>query len=416
MKLSNPQHTFLTLPTKYRAFVGGFGSGKTFIGCVDLITFAVEHPKTTQGYFAPSYPLIRDIFYPTVSEAAEMMGYQTKVHASNKEVSILKGGREIGRVICRSMDNPDSIIGFKIARALVDEIDTIAAEKAHAVWRKIIARLRLKIDGVVNGIGVTTTPEGFKFVYQQFSKDPTESYSMVQASTYENRLHLPDDYIQTLVETYPPQLVKAYLNGEFVNLTSGTVYSEFDRKLNHSDATLGPHEAVHIGMDFNVLNMSAIVHVVRGRDPIAVNEILGVRDTPTMCAMLKERYSGRRVVVYPDASGQNTSSKNASVSDLSILRQAGFTVKVDSKNPSVKDRINAMQAMFYNAKGERRYKVNTLNCPTYTEALEQQAYDKNGEPDKKTGFDHPNDAGGYFITQEYPINKPIAQRPRVGGV
>ena len=75
-----------------------------------------------------------------------------------------------------------------------------------------------------------------------------------------------------------------------------------------------------------------------------------------------------------------------------------------------------MQAMFYNAKGERRYKVNTLNCPTYTEALEQQAYDKNSEPDKSTGFDHPNDAGGYFITQEYPINKPIAQRPRVGGV
>ncbi|MEA1186269.1 hypothetical protein U9C94_22760, partial [Escherichia coli] len=37
-------------------------------------------------------------------------------------------------------------------------------------WRKIIARMRYKIGGLRNGIDVTTTPEGFKFVYEQFVK------------------------------------------------------------------------------------------------------------------------------------------------------------------------------------------------------------------------------------------------------
>jgi hypothetical protein len=75
--LSAPQHLFLDpihgLDTKFRAYVGGFGSGKTFVGCIDLLKFFGEHPKTTQGYFGVSYPSIRDIFYPTFEEAAEMV-------------------------------------------------------------------------------------------------------------------------------------------------------------------------------------------------------------------------------------------------------------------------------------------------------------------------------------------------------
>jgi len=73
----------------------------------------------------------------------------------------------------------------------------------------------------------------------------------------------------------------------------------------------------------------------------------------------------------------------------------------------VKDRINAMNAMFCNAEQARRYRVNADRCPTYADNLEQQIWDKNGEPDKKQGNDHSNDAGGYFIHKEYPIVKPI---------
>jgi hypothetical protein len=48
--------------------------------------------------------------------------------------------------------------------------------------------------------------------------------------------------------------------------------------------------------------------------------------------------------------------------------------------------------------------VNTHKCPEYTEALEKMAYDKNGVPDKSSGFDHITDAGGYFVYYEYPLN------------
>jgi hypothetical protein len=177
MQLSTPQNVYLNgLGTKYRAYVGGFGSGKTFVGCLDLLIFASQHPGTIQGYFAPSYPAIRDIFYPTFEEAAHLMGFSVVIATTNKEISIYRGGRYYGTVICRSMDKPNSIVGFKIARALVDEIDVLETKKADNAWNKIIARMRLVIDGVVNGIGVTTTPEGFKFVYNKFADTPKESY------------------------------------------------------------------------------------------------------------------------------------------------------------------------------------------------------------------------------------------------
>jgi hypothetical protein len=316
------------------------------------------------------------------------------------------------------MEKPETIIGFKIGKALCDELDVLKAEKAQNAWRKIIARMRYNVDGLRNGVDVTTTPEGFKFVYDQFVKQIAAKpelatlYGLIQASTFDNELNLPADYIPSLIQSYPPQLILAYLKGQFCNLASGSVYPCFDRKLNHSGAEMKPGEPLHIGMDFNVLRMAAVVYVIRDGNPIAVDELVDVRDTPEIARMIVERWksTGHAITIYPDASGQNASSKSASQSDLSILRQSGFALHVTGSNPAVKDRVLATNAMLLNGQGERRMKVNIHRCPKFTEGLEQQAYDKNGEPDKKSGVDHVNDAGTYPIVRLWPIIKPSKAR------
>ena len=227
---------------------------------------------------------------------------------------------------------------------------------------------------------------------------------MIQASTMSNPF-LPDDYVDSLRASYPANLIEAYLNGEFVNLTGGAVYRQFDRLLNHSDEEENGREKLLIGMDFNVGKMSAIVHVERNRLPIAVNEIFGCLDTPDMIAEIKRLYPDRKIYVYPDSSGKNRKSNEASKTDLSQLVDAGFTLKYKSVNPRVRDRINSMNAMFCNGKNERRYLVNTNRCPRYTDDLEQQVYNKQGEPDKSHDNDHMPDAGGYYIAYEFNINQ-----------
>lgn len=408
LSLSAPQAIFLKgLNTKFRAYVGGFGSGKTFVGCVDQLLFAAQYPGTVQGYFAPTYRDIRDTFWPTLEEAGEILGFRTTLNKSDKEVSLYRGKRYYGTIVCRSMDTPGSIVGFKIARGLVDEIDILAIDKATIAWRKIIARMRLVIPGVVNGIGVTTTPEGFKFVYQTFKAAQNPDYSMVQASTYENAAFLPPDYIQSLRDSYPQELIDAYLLGEFVNLTSGTVYRNYRREVNRSKETIKPGEPLHIGQDFNVTNMASVVLVERDGHWHAVDELTGILDTPALIQTLQGRYEGHEITIYPDASGGSRKTVNASVSDLALLRQAGFSIRAKETNPPVKDRIVSVNNGF----SKLSLWVNDKACPRYAEALEQQAYDKNGEPDKSTGHDHLNDAGGYAVHWLMPVRKPMLYLP-----
>lgn len=423
-----PQASFLSLPTKFRAYVGGFGSGKTFVGCLGQGQHFWEHPKINQGYFAPTYSQIRDIYFPTVEEALFELGLKVKIKESNKEVEVFSGRKFRGLVKCRSMDKPNTIVGFKIGHALVDELDILDTKKAQNAWRKIIARMRYKDESLKNGVDVTTTPEGFKFVYQQFKKavqdDPSKArfYGMIQASTYDNEANLPGDYIDSLFDTYPEQLIAAYLDGQFVNLTAGTIYKNFDAKLNNCHDTVQEGEPVFVGMDFNVGHMAGIIHVKRQGEPRAVDEVIDAYDTPDIIRVLKERLwrfeggeyvKNREIHIYPDASGGSRKSNCASETDIHQLQSAGFRVHAPAANPPVKDRINAMNAAFCNGKGERRYLVNVARCPTYTESLEQQTWNEQGEPDKKSGKDHPNDAGGYFIHFDYPIIKP-ATRINIG--
>lgn len=420
VNLTEPQFEFFNRKTRYSAFIAGYGSGKSYVGCCRLANHFCEHPNVDAGYFAPTYPQIRDIFYPTVEEVFSLWGFNVKVKQSSHEVEVYRGSKFYGVIRCRSMDRPETIVGFKLGHALIDEIDVMHQDKATVAWRKIIARMRYKSKGLRNGVDVTTTPEGFRFVYNQFVKQVRENpelekfYGIVHASTYSNARNLPEGYIESLVESYPANLVDAYINGQFVNLTSGSVYPAYSRAENASTEVVIANEPLFIGMDFNVGKMAAVVHVLRNGKPHAVDEIVSAYDTPDMIRQIKERYwryeNGRylqtcAIRIYPDASGQSRKSVNASTSDLALLRDAGFVVCVGSANPPVKDRVNSMNALFCNAQGERRYFVNLSRCPSYAEALEQQAWGKDGEPDKTSGYDHIVDAGGYYIVKEFPIMK-----------
>jgi hypothetical protein len=271
-----------------------------------------------------------------------------------------------------------------------------------------------KPDGSLNTVGVATTPEGFRFVCDRWVRMGGAGYRIIKASTQSNSRNLPDGYIESLRASYPTNLLATYLDGEFVNLTAGSVYAEFDRAKNASTETIQPNEALHVGMDFNVGRMSAVLHVLRGDDPHAVAELTGVLDTPAMIALLVQRYKNNdhKIIVYPDASGNSRKSNNASESDLSLLRTAGFTVSVNSRNPAVKDRVLSMNTMIHKD-NVRRYRVHPQHCPSLVESLEKQAYDKNGEPDKASGLDHVVDAAGYFICYKYPI---VKRSISIGGV
>jgi hypothetical protein len=411
MPLLPTQRAFVTSAQPFPAFVGGYGSGKTGAGIARALALKGAFKDNDIAYYLPTYPLVEDIAFARFPEILDARGVTYKV---NKQHSFIEFANA-GKIQFRTMENPDRIVGYEVAHSILDELDTLPTDKARKVWNRVIARNRQKCP-MRNTVAVTTTPEGFKFVYERWSKNPANGYVMFNASTYENEINLPADYIQNLKDSYPDNLLQAYLHGQFVNLTSGSVYHEFSRKLNTTNEVITNDDYdIYVGMDFNVEKMACAFGIVRGENLIIADEISDGFDTPAVIKIIKERYPGKRIFVYPDASGANRDSGNASTSDLALLRQAGFTVLANHSNPFVKDRVLAVNQLIHN-QGIRRLFINISKCPMLTESIEKQSYSKSGAPDKTQGFDHMTDAIGYLICYKYPIISKLIMRSTLTGV
>jgi hypothetical protein len=400
MALTAAQKGFATSKSFAPAFVGGFGSGKTAAAMLRALALKIQFKSCDIAYYLPTFPLVEDIAMKRFPAICEANGWAHKTRGGTSPHIEFPGA---GRILFRSMSNPAGIVGYEVAHSICDELDTLKTEDARAVWNKVIARNRQKCS-MPNTVAVATTPEGFRFVYEKWVKNKAPGYELFRARTMDNAANLPDGYIENLKNTYPSNLLAAYLDGEFVNLTAGSVYPEFDRALNATNETPQPNETLHVGMDFNVSHGAAVIHVLRDGCPVAVDELVDVFDTPAMVRLLTDRFKskGHSLMIYPDASGGNRKSNNASESDLSLLRQAGFQVCVNSRNPAVKDRVLSFNQQIHKD-GVRRYRVNPDKCPHLVESLEKQAYDKHGEPDKTSGLDHCLDAAGYFVVYKFPI-------------
>lgn len=409
IQLTDPQSKMFMSQAPFPAMVSGFGAGKSETLIVCALRDLFQFPGGNIGIYSPTVDLNYLNLVPRFETMLNAMGAS---FTHNKTRGIIKV-HGYGDLIFRSLDNPHRIIAYEVLRSHVDELDTLPKSKAEEAWNKIISRNRQTLEkypNATNRVSCYTTPEGFRFVYEKWKRDPAPGYELIQAKT-ESNPYLPKDYIPNLYNTYPSQLIKAYLNGEFVNLTSDTVCYAFDRTKHDCCAEYKEGETLHIGQDFNVYKQFSSIQVKRDNIWFAIDEFVDLLDTPETIDRIKSKYPKSRIIMYPDASGSSRHSVNASISDISLLKDAGFTIMAKSRNPNVKDRVAAANKIFE----DNRMFVNTTNCPRTAECLEQLTYREDGSIDKKSGKDHGFDAFSYPIIYNNPIFRPVANPVSLGG-
>ena len=377
----------------------GYGAGKTRALCAKAVMLAASNQGFIGAVMEPTGPLIRDIWQNDFDDFLEAYDIPYTFRASPlPEYTLhLPGGDT--KILCRSFENWSRIIGLNLAWVLADEIDTGTPVIANKAFPKILGRLRA---GNVRQFAAASTPEGFRWMWNTFGSDDAQQRTdrkLIKMRTADNP-HLPTDFIERLQANYDPQLLRAYLDGEFVNLTTGQVYDRFDRG-KHIAASLPDvsREPLRVGVDFNVGNMSAVIAIRQGNSLLVIDEISGAHDTDALAQEIRRRYPDHRVYVYPDASGGNRST-NASQTDIQILESYGFSNQSPKSNPAVRDRVAAVQALLENGKGQVRLTI-AAGCRKVIECLELQSYNEKGDPDKDGGYDHMNDALGYVIWREF---------------
>lgn len=421
VELYPEQLEFLESKALYTCFSAGYGSGKSFVLTLKTILFKLKYPKVRVAYYLPTFPLVRDIAFQAFPEMLDEMGLDFSLNKSTAEIEV----HGYGTIIFRSMMNPENIVGYQVGHSFIDEADILPKDKMQTAFEKILSRNRQVLpDKEPNRISVASTPEGYRFMYNQFVEEPIKSSKLIFASSYSNKF-LPEGYIDVLKNQYSPELVKAYINGEFVNMTSGTVYEYFKRDLHHC-TYINPTESVtksntihgsvtksntseenphlHIGVDFNVGACAMSICIIEGEVVQVINEH-APKDTFQMVKFLDEKYRGRRITLYPDASGTNSSS-NAEKSNIQILEDAGYICDVANKNPLILDRVNLANNMF----SKNLVKIDTDKAPKLTSALEKQAWDeKTGKPEKSGEPGSPDDYTDSFTYFLYRKFNPAAR-------
>jgi len=385
--------------TQILGISAGYGAGKTRALCAKAVMLAAVNQGFIGCVMEPTGPLIRDIWQTDFEAFLEAydIPYTFRASPLPEYMLHLPGGDT--KILCRSFENWSRIIGLNLAWVLADEIDTVTPSIANKAFPKILGRLR---SGNVRQFGAASTPEGFRWMWNTFGSDEAKQRpdrQLIKMRTADNP-HLPPDFIERLEANYDPSLLRAYLDGEFVNLTTGQVYDRFNRA-KHVIATVPDitREPVRVGIDFNVGNMSAVIAVRLNNGLLVIDEIAGAHDTDALAQEIRRRHPQQQIYIYPDASGGSRST-NASQTDIQILESYGMSNQSPRSNPPVRDRVAAVQALLENGKGQVRLQV-AQGCRRVIECLELQCYSDKGEPDKDAGFDHMNDALGYLVWREF---------------
>jgi hypothetical protein len=368
------------------AFCAGYGAGKTRTMCAWTTCLALDNPNTTGILFAPTGPLVRDVVIRSLEDYWTELGIPFEYRAS--PLPEFKVMLPLGPVIvlCRSMENWQRIIGINASFIGAEEIDTSKTEIASRAVEKFLGRLRA---GKRRQLGMFSTPEGYGVMWKLFEDEADKPGRKLYRASSTDNPYLPEDFIDGMRASYPPNLLDAYIRGIFTNLTQASVYPEFDRHLNRSEQSRPTEsDTLFVGLDLNV-DRCLMAVCVQQADGVHVIQEWVARDTPGVIERLQQEYQPwidhGQLIVCPDASSQSRSSKNAGISDFGLMKAAGLRLQTQASNPFIRDRVLTLNTLILNAKGERQLFVHP-DCKLMLRGLEQHAYSQTTQqPEKGDG-------------------------------
>ena len=394
MPLSKPQRKIIESEARFRVLITGRRFGKTFLCIQELAKFS-RYPNRKCWYVAPTYRMAKDIVWNELVERLMKHKWISKTNHSDLKIT-LRNGSEIS---LRGADNENSLRGVGLDFLVMDEFADI---KEHA-WYEVLRPTLSDRNGSALFCG---TPRGYgSWSYNLFTKEKEDNnWASFQFTTLEGGQVSANEIEQAKADLDERTFQQEYMAG-FVNY-AGQIYYNFDRRENVLDKYIPETAEIHIGMDFNIDPMTSVVAEIKGDNIYIYDEIIIYSsNTDEMVQEIKSRYKEKHIFIYPDPASKQRKTSAGGVTDLAILKNAGFNLRVRNAHPLVRDRINAVNTKLKNTNGKRTLFIAN-NCKNVVKALERQIYKENTViPDKDNNYDHTNDALGYFIEYLYPVRR-----------
>ena len=268
--------------------------------------------------------------------------------------------------------------------------------KPH-VWEEIIYPMLTTTNGDALFIG---TPNGYDHLYDAYLKgqgnDP--EWKSWQYTTLDGGF-VPKEEIKKAKSMMDERAFKTEFLASFETTGNRAAYN-FDRSI-HVKKAEQISSNIFWSMDFNILGSVCLACEYTDGTIHFFDEIrLPNSNTQMMANEMKK--VAPYIPVYPDATG-SARSTTSNRSDHQILRDNGFRVISKKANPSVIDRLNALNRMLKDANGKVRMTIDP-KCTNLIKDLEQTQRTNDGRIDKRDEKrSHFLDACSYYIAYKHSL-------------
>jgi len=400
MPLSSSQKKIADSNARFRVAITGRRFGKTTVAIRELAKAAAQNAGSKCWIVAPSYRQGKEIIWSQLSAKLKDLNWVEKKNEAELKL-YLRNGSEIA---IKGADSPDSLRGSKLGFLVMDEFQDIDPKAWYEVLRPTLS------DSGGKAL-FTGTPRGLgSFSYDLFNtaKD-TDGWEAFQFTTLDGGW-IPEEEIEQARRDMDEKTFQQEYEATFTTY-SGAVFYNFDRD-NNVKLCANDFDTSHIfvGQDFNVDNMASAVFVMPNANEMYFIDEIKMRGSSTddVVKELKNRYPNSKITMFPDPACKARKTSAGGRTDLSILQNAGFEVKMRNSHPAIRDRINATNAKLKSAQGTRTLFVDP-KCKEIIKSLERLVYKEGTSiPDKDSGFDHMADALGYAVEYLFPIKKEYA--------
>ena len=402
MPLSKPQQEIVAAPQRFKVVVAGRRFGKTHLAIRELCYHARQPDQTVWAVY-PTYRQAKMVCWRQLKTRLQDLRWAKKVNETELSIE-LKNGSTIS---LKGADNYDSLRGIGLDYLVLDEFADIDPE----AWYETLRPTLSDREGQALFIGTPKGLGGLGHELYRMAEEYPDEWASFQFTTIEGGNVRPEE-----IEAAKRSLDERTFRQEFMasfETFSGRVYYAFDRRYNIMpylrDEKTAYLPELHIGMDFNVDDNSAVIAVRPTATALHVIDEIRMMgsNTDEMVEEIKNRYPNHKITVYPDPSGSARKTSAGGRTDHTILRMAGFTVRSPAGHNAVRDGINAVNAKLRSSSGQTTLFFDA-RCKYTVECLEKHVY-KSGTsiPDKDSGWDHMTDALRYMVDYLFPIRQPV---------
>lgn len=249
------QKEFIFLEDRFSCLSGGFGSAKTYAGCMKGIILSALFPGNSGVVCRKTYPELRDATRKTFLELIPHSWILDWNESFN--TMLLKNGSQI---LFRPIDDIRKQRSLNLGWFYIDQ----AEEVEESDFLDLVGRLRHPVPKQFGFM--TVNPDGHNWIWKLFFDKDHPKYKGINSITSDNP-YLPDDYIQSLLTNYPKDWLDKFFYGSH-EVKSGIILSEYTDDLQIDPFIIPSHWIKARGMDWGVDKPCTKISVALGDDDV----------------------------------------------------------------------------------------------------------------------------------------------------